>query len=163
MTATPPEAKTEYSRGSKGSGTVFPAGSRIPTGSAARSQAVRLRWPRSCSWSAEFTPAVSPCARHDRRDRGQDRRPAGSHHAYAPASDRSLVALLRYAVWRDVSRPALLALGVLGVIVLLIALLGDLSDAHATGVIGSSATHFASANSTPGPGCTWRRWPRSCS
>jgi hypothetical protein len=63
-----------------------------------------------------------------------------------------LVMFLSYAVWRAVSRPALLSLGVLGLIVLLISLLGDLPDAHASGLIGSSVTHFASANSRPSAG-----------
>ena len=66
--------------------------------------------------------------------------------------DRVLVAALAFAVWRDSSRPALLAIGLLGVVALLIALLGDLPDAHATGLVGSSATRYVAASSTPSAG-----------
>lgn len=76
----------------------------------------------------------------------------GSHHAYALVPIAVVVALLAVAVWRDSSRPALLAIGLLGVVALLIALLGDLPDAHATGLIGSSTTHYVDASSTPSAG-----------
>lgn len=42
--------------------------------------------------------------------------------------------------------------GVLGVVALLIALLRDLPDAHATGLVGSAATGLRSASSSPGVG-----------
>lgn len=76
----------------------------------------------------------------------------GSHHSYALVVIAIVVALLAVAVWRDSSRPALLAIGLLGVVALLIALLGDLPDAHATGLVGSSTTHYVDASSTPSAG-----------
>jgi hypothetical protein len=76
----------------------------------------------------------------------------GSHHTYALIPIALLVALLAYGVWSAGSRPALLAIGILGVISLLIALLGDLPDAHASGLLGSSATHFSAASATPSAG-----------
>ena len=76
----------------------------------------------------------------------------GSNHAYAMVPIALLAALLAFAVWRAGSRPALLAIGLLGVLALLISLLGDLPDAHASGLIGSSTTHFAVASSRPSAG-----------
>ena len=64
----------------------------------------------------------------------------------------SVVGIAAYGVWQAHSRPALLAIGLLGVIALLIALLGDLPDAQASGLIGSSATHYTTANSSPSAG-----------
>ena len=76
----------------------------------------------------------------------------GSHHSYALVLIAIVVALLAVAVWRVTSRPALLAIGLLGVVALLIALLGDLPDAHASGLVGSSTTHYVDASSTPSAG-----------
>jgi hypothetical protein len=76
----------------------------------------------------------------------------GSHHAYALIPIALLVVMLAFGVWRAHSRPALLAIGALGVVSLLIALLGDLPDAQATGLIGNAATHFAAAAATPAAG-----------
>jgi hypothetical protein len=76
----------------------------------------------------------------------------GSHHAYALIPIAVLAAALAIGVFRDESRPALLAIGLLGIVALLIALVGDLPDANATGLAGSSATHFVSASSTPSTG-----------
>jgi hypothetical protein len=75
-----------------------------------------------------------------------------SSHAYALIPVAALGAALVYAAWRAGSRPAALAIGLLGVIALLIALLRDLPKAHATGLIGTSATHYASAGSSPSAG-----------
>jgi hypothetical protein len=76
----------------------------------------------------------------------------GAHNSYALLPIAALVIVLGFASWRAGSRPALLSIGVLGVIALLIALIGDLPDAHATGLIGSGATHYVSASSTPSAG-----------
>ena len=76
----------------------------------------------------------------------------GSHHSYALIPIALLAAALAVGVWRDGSRPALLAIGLLGIVTLLIALIGDLPDANATGLATSGANHFVSASSTPGAG-----------
>jgi uncharacterized membrane protein len=76
----------------------------------------------------------------------------GPHHSYALLLIAIVVAALAIAVWRDTSRPALLAIGLLGVVALLIALLGDLPDAHASGLAGSSTTRYVDASSTPSAG-----------
>jgi hypothetical protein len=77
---------------------------------------------------------------------------AGSHHTYALLPIALVASALSFGVWRAGSRPALLAIGVMGVIALLITLLGDLPDAHAKGLVGSATTHFAEASSTPKAG-----------
>ncbi len=76
----------------------------------------------------------------------------GSHHSYALIPIALLAAALAVGVFRDGSRPALMAIGLLGIVTLLIALLGDLPDANATGLAGSSRTQFVSASSTPSAG-----------
>jgi len=76
----------------------------------------------------------------------------GSHQSYALVPIAVLVGLLAYAVRSAGSRPALLAIGVMGVAALLIALLGDLPDAHASGVVGRVPAQFAAASSRPSAG-----------
>jgi hypothetical protein len=63
-----------------------------------------------------------------------------------------LAAALAYGVWLTGNRLALVATGLLGLLALLIALLGDLPDAQASGLIGSAATHFYTASSSPSTG-----------
>ena len=76
----------------------------------------------------------------------------GVHHSYALVPVGLLALFLAAGVGREGSRPALLAIGLLGVITLLLALIGDLPDAHASGLIGTRATHFEAAAATPGAG-----------
>jgi hypothetical protein len=76
----------------------------------------------------------------------------GSHHAYALVPVAVLVAGLAFAVRATGSRPALLAIGLMGVTALLIAVLGDLPDAHASGLVGTAGTHYAPASSRPSAG-----------
>ncbi|HEY3728020.1 MAG TPA: hypothetical protein VGL51_12650 [Solirubrobacteraceae bacterium] len=76
----------------------------------------------------------------------------GAHHSYALVPVALLAAGLAYGVWETRSRLALLATGLLGLLALLIALLGDLPDAQATGLVGSATTRFAAASSSPSIG-----------
>jgi hypothetical protein len=76
----------------------------------------------------------------------------GAHHSYALIPIALFVVFLSFAVQRAGSRPALLAIGLMGVVVLLIALLGDQPDAHASGLVGNASTHFVSASSKPSAG-----------
>ncbi len=76
----------------------------------------------------------------------------GPHQSYALVPVALLAAFLAATVWRTGSRMALLATGVLGVLALLIAVLGDLPDAQASGLVGSAATRFAIASSSPSLG-----------
>jgi hypothetical protein len=72
--------------------------------------------------------------------------------SYALVPLALLAAALGFGVFRSGSRPALLAIGIVGLVTLLIALIGDLPDAQATGLVGSPSTHFISATSTPSAG-----------
>jgi hypothetical protein len=76
----------------------------------------------------------------------------GANHAWAPIPIALLAGGLAFAVYRKASRTALVALVVLGIVTLLIALLGDLADAHATGIVGSGASQYAEGSSTPSAG-----------
>ena len=76
----------------------------------------------------------------------------GSNHSYAMLPIALLAAALAIGVARTGSRPALLAIGVIGIVALLIALLGDLPDSQATGLSGSPTSHYVNASSTPSGG-----------
>jgi hypothetical protein len=76
----------------------------------------------------------------------------GSHHSYALIPIAVVVTVFAVAVLREGSRPALLAIGLLGVGALVLALVGDLPDARASGLVGTSVTHYVDANSTPSAG-----------
>jgi hypothetical protein len=75
-----------------------------------------------------------------------------SHDSYALVPIALLAALMAWGVWRQGSRVALGALAALGLAALLIALLGDLPDAHASGVLRLPGGHFEAARATPGLG-----------
>jgi hypothetical protein len=75
----------------------------------------------------------------------------GSHNAYALVPIAILAAVLTYGIVRQRSGPALLALGVLGVISIVIALAGDLPDAQASGLV-FQAGHYVEASSSPSIG-----------
>jgi hypothetical protein len=76
----------------------------------------------------------------------------GSHHSYALIPIAVLAAALALGAFRDGGRAGLLAIGLLGIVTLLIGLLGDLPDTHVTGLSGSPTTHFVTARSAPGAG-----------
>jgi hypothetical protein len=72
---------------------------------------------------------------------------AGSHHSYA-LLPVALLALAMAAVARATgNRLALASIGVLGLVALGIALLGDLPDAHATGLIRQGGTYVPASSS----------------
>jgi hypothetical protein len=75
-----------------------------------------------------------------------------SHDSYALIPIALVAVALAYAAVRKGGRPALFGLGALGVAALLIALIGDLPDAQATGTVGSAITGFRQASATPGAG-----------
>ena len=151
----PPEANTEYSRGSgasradarasqtdsRASGTGSRAAAAVALGALLGALLVVI---------SQFTTlyqvhiATNPAPI---RSIG-----TGSNHSYSLLPVALLVVVLAFGFWRVGSRPALLAIGLLGLLSLLIALLGDLPDAHASGLIGSSATHYVQATNTPSVG-----------
>jgi hypothetical protein len=75
----------------------------------------------------------------------------GSHNAYAFVPIALLAVFLTWGAVRQRSGPALLALGMLGVIALVIALAGDLPDAQASGLVSQSG-HYVTASSSPSAG-----------
>jgi len=76
----------------------------------------------------------------------------GANHAYAMIPIALVAAFLAWAARRGGGRVALVGIGVLGVVALLIALVGDLPDAHSSGVLGSAGTHYAQARSSASAG-----------
>jgi hypothetical protein len=75
----------------------------------------------------------------------------GGNHGYALLPLALLAAVLGIGAYRSGSRPALLAIGLVGLVALLIALLGDLPDAHGSHLIRLSGKFF-NTNSTPSAG-----------
>jgi hypothetical protein len=172
MNATPPEARTEYSRAIQPSGsdsgsspkhesTGETRGSRHPgkhgNGASPAPPAV-IRGAILCGGLlgallllvAEFTTLFE--VRTSAGSAAIKSVGTGSHDTYALVPIAVLVVALSIAVYTAVSRPALLSIGILAVITLLIALLGDLPDAHASGIVGGGAQHYVAANSAPSAG-----------
>lgn len=170
MNATPPEAKTEYSRAPEGfEGASAGPGDRDSRAVARRSRA-RKRRPASAGdrvpalirgailiggllgalllLVAEFTTLFTVSTSAGPVSSVS----TGSHHTYALVPIAALVVVLSFAVYAAVSRPALLAIGLLAVIALLIALLGDLPDAQASGLVGGGAQHYVAASASPSAG-----------
>jgi hypothetical protein len=152
----PPEADTEYSRGSKGSEPLLAPGSAPVSEGTERAGTPVLAVALTAALGAllilvsQFTAlyhvhvATSSAAI---KTVG-----TGANHAWAPIPIGLLAAALAFAVYRKRSRAALVALAVLGIVTLLIALLGDLPDAHATGIVGSGASQYSEGTSTPSAG-----------
>ncbi len=74
-----------------------------------------------------------------------------SHDSYALIPIAIVVAILTLGAGLLGSRLSLLALGALGIVTLLIALVGDLPDAQATGAV-NYAGHFQNATASPSTG-----------
>lgn len=166
--STPPGAKTEYSRGSGASGRKFvrpewatsgrreggpdgPRGGRSEGGGSITLIVV------ICALVGVLLVIVSQFTALYHVHSATSSAPlktvgTGSNHAFAPIPLALLAVLFAYAVWRRENRPALGALALLGIVTLLIALLGDYPDAHASGLIGTSVSNYVQATSTPGAG-----------
>jgi hypothetical protein len=160
MSATPPEANTEYSRGQgvsrglSGRRLGLPgapsSGARAAFGTA-RSAFLTVGLLGAIALVvAEFAPLLHVHVAG--RSAPVKTVLTGAHHGYALLPIAALAAVLTIAMMRRESRPALVALGALGLITLAIALAGDLPDAHATGLVGSSATRYVQASSSPAAG-----------
>ncbi len=160
MNATPPEANTEYSRGSGLSRAGFRGRSDLSSGSdlAASNGGGALAGGILAGGLvgalllvvAEFTTLFE--VRLQGTSAAARSVGTGSHHSFAMVPIALLAAFLTLGVWRGQSRPALLAIGALSVIALLISLLGDLPDAHATGLVVARAGRYVNAASQPSAG-----------
>ena len=141
MSVTPPEAKPEYSRA--------PSRPKLPGAISMALLAGGLAG-ALLLLVAEFTPLY-----HE--DSAASRVPihtvqTGSHHAYALIPIAVLAIVLAVGGARTASRPALLALGALGILTVVIALVGDLPDAQAGGFVRSASGGLAIAKDAPGLG-----------
>jgi hypothetical protein len=156
----PPEANSEYSRGSGASGRLILPGWQGASARAARGPdaagTVRAALALGALLGAllvvlsQFTALYhlhSATSSVPIKTVG-----TGANHAWAPIPLALVAAALAYAVYRHASRVALIAIAALGIATLLIALLGDLPDAHASGLIGSTAGGYVQATSTPSAG-----------
>ena len=143
MTA-PPEANSEYSRGSGASGRLLvprwqasgaPASARSEGAGPARlALAVGVLLGALLVLVAQFTALYhlhSATSSAAIKTIG-----TGANHAWAPIPLALAAVALAFAVHRYGSRVALVGLVALGVATLLIALIGDLPDAHSSGLIG---------------------------
>jgi hypothetical protein len=153
LDVTRPEAETEYSRGNEASGGALGSHSGGPGG---LSQPVAIGVltgglaGAALLLIAEFTSLLSVhSALHATAVRTVQ---TGSHNSYALLPIALLAALLSLAAWRAHNPLALLALGVLGLAALLIALVGDLPDAQASGLLVGPSGRYALASSTPAVG-----------
>jgi hypothetical protein len=72
---------------------------------------------------------------------------AGSHHSYALVPVAVLAVAMAAAARASGNRLALASIGVLGLVALGVALLGDLPDAHASGLIRHGGTYAAATSS----------------
>lgn len=165
MSAPPPEANSEYSRGSERSrerspfrfSAPGPRGAARDKGSATgREGGIRAAILTAALLGAlllivaEFTTLLE--VRTQASGAPVKSVSTGSHNDYAMLPIALVAATLAFAVWRSGSRPALLSIGLLGVIALLIALLGDLPDAHASGLLRTPSGHYVIANSSASAG-----------
>jgi hypothetical protein len=153
MNASRPEADTEYSRG-PGSPE---ADSEVPGAvRGGRPSAVRIGvmggglLGAALLLVAEFLPLFQ--VHSSARAAVVTTTSTGSHHAYALVPIAALAVALAFSVWRSRSRFALVATGVLGLVALGIALLGDLPDAQASGLIRTAAGTFTEASSSVSTG-----------
>jgi hypothetical protein len=156
----PPEANSEYSRGSGGSGRLLlprwkssetPAAPGSETGHRARlALALGALLGALLVLVAQFTALYhlhSATSSAAIKTVG-----TGGNHAWAPIPLALAAIALAYAVYRSGSRTALAGLVALGVATLLIALIGDLPDAHSSGLVGSSASGYVQATASPSAG-----------
>ncbi len=153
MNSLRPEAEPEYSRGPVPSRRAFP-GRGGP--------ATRLSHPVALTVvsagvagalllvAAEFAPLLT--VRTSALGAPVTTVSTSTHDAWALIPLALLALMMSVGVWRTGSRLGLLALGVVGVVTVLITLLGDLPDAQATGLVGSQSTRYAVAASSPAAG-----------
>lgn len=156
----PPETNTEYSRGSGASGRLLlPRWQASPGPQSAVSDVPRR--PRAAIALGALLGALLVIVAqftalyhlHSATSAAAVRTVGtGGNHAWAPIPLALAAIVLAYAVYRHGSRVALVGLLALGVATLLIALIGDLPDAHSSGLIGSSASGYVQATSSPSAG-----------
>jgi hypothetical protein len=148
MTATPPEAKVEYSRAPEPRQSAV-GGSLRPSALVSTSVLGAIFLAAVALVTAELTTLYE--VRSGTRGAVVKTVGTGSNHGYAMALIAVCALLLAAGVSRTKSRPALLAIGVLGIVALLIALVGDLPDAQASGLLPLGGG-YTTASSSPTTG-----------
>jgi hypothetical protein len=152
MSATPPEANTEYSRGQQGSsGASAPPRKPISVFAGTVSLAVLACGALGATLLvlSEFTHLYSIHIASQHAPVSSVT--GGSHNSYAFVPIGVLAALLAVGGARERTRAPLLALVAIGVISLLIALIGDLPDAQAGGLLFRGG-HLVIAKASPEAG-----------
>ncbi|MGH2866753.1 MAG: hypothetical protein ACRDNK_04175 [Solirubrobacteraceae bacterium] len=147
---TRPEAETEYSRGDEASGGALGAPSGGPaglSGTVAAGVLVGGLAGAALLAIAEFTPLLS--VQSGLSAVAVKTVQTGSHNSFALIPIALLAAALSVVARRAHNPLALLAIGVLGLAALLIALVGDLPDAQASGLIIGPSARYALASSSP--------------
>jgi hypothetical protein len=149
MSAYRPEADTEYSRG--------PRGSRGRAGAAGAPQSARQNGASMGVVAAAAAGAVlllvaefAPLLRVRSSAYGAgvvQTISAGSHHSYALVPVAILAVAMAVVARASGNRLALASIGVLGLVALGVALLGDLPDAHASGLIRHAGGYAAATSS----------------
>ncbi len=153
MNSLRPEAEPEYSRGPLPSRRAIsgPAG---PSSRLSRPVALALLAAGVAGAlllvAAEFAPLLS--VRTSVLGAPATTVTTSAHDSWALIPLALLALFLSAGAWRTGSRLGLLALGVVGLTTVLIALLGDLPDAQATGLVGSASARYAVAASSPAAG-----------
>lgn len=157
MSATPPDANSEYSRGPAASDVIanvfgwrrapfdpgFSAALRRAVLAATLLGALLLVVAEFTTLFTVHTLGVSTPIKSVS---------TGSHNSYGLLLVAALAIALAWAAVSTGNRWALVALLAVGVAALLIALIGDLPDAQAKGTIGSVQSGFKSASDTPSAG-----------
>ena len=146
MNVSEPEADTEYSRGPRGS-----EGDRSPSGALSLAVVAGTVLGAVLLLVAELTPLAR--VHSSAHGAGVIRTlGTGSNHAYALVPIALLAPALALSARRGGNRVALISIGILGLVALAIALLGDLPDAQASGLVGHAGGTYVSAASTPSVG-----------
>ncbi len=153
MNSLRPEAEPEYSRGTLPSQRAI-SGPPGPSSRLSRPVALGLLAAGVAGAlllvAAEFAPLLT--VRTSALDAPVTTVTTSAHDSWALIPLALLALFLSVGAWRTASRLELLALGVVGIVTVLIALLGDLPDAQATGLVGSASTRQALAASSPAVG-----------
>lgn len=153
MNVSEPEADTEYSRaegfsgGRRARAGALRAGGSDRTGTAVLGAGLGGA---ALLLAAEFTPLFT--VRSSAHDRVINTVMTGSHHSYALLLIAVLAAGLTLTGLRSGSRPAALAIGMLGVAALIIAVGHDLPDARAGGLMRRADGTYVSIADSPAVG-----------
>jgi hypothetical protein len=149
MSASRPEADTEYSRGHRGSGR--PAGAAAgPPARVSRGLVAGAALGAALLVVAEFMPLLKVHSSAYRAGTVATIQ-TGSHHSYALIPIAFLTLVLALAARTGARRPAMAAIGALALVTVMLVVLRDLPDVHVSGVT-RVAGHLASETTSAATG-----------